>query len=337
MQETKISVIIPVGNDAIYLGEVLNGLSEQTQKPFEVVIVDDRVTDSSLKLLQKTELPIKLLKTTEERYGVSSARNIGAESAGGDIIVFIDSDVLIPLDALSRIGKATEKYDGAIGIQSKYCGFNNTASKYKNQWMRWTFLKLKSPVSLFYTSLAGIKRSAFIESGGFDERYKMPSIEDTVFGNKLAQLGFKIHIDKQLEYIHKRRYSLFDILKTDFRRSKDLVFYFLKGTDKRRKPKTSVPLEAFLVLPISIIGLLYILISILVQIKVIAILGLSLILFIPILYIDFIKHILYEDGFKTAILSALIIIPDMIFSSFGVISSIINSLMKIRTINHNYI
>ncbi|MGQ9706915.1 MAG: glycosyltransferase family 2 protein [bacterium] len=322
MQETKISVIIPVGNGSIYLNEVLKAISEQIHKPYEIIIVNDRVSDNSLEPLKDISLPNKVVETTKERFGVSSARNIGVETTKGNIIIFIDSDVLVPPDALSRIAKAIEKYDGAIGVQSKDCGFDNISSRYKNQWMRWTYLRLKNPISLFYTSFACIKRPAFIKSGGFDERYRSPSIEDTAFGNKLSQLDFKIYIDKQLEYIHKRRYNLFDILRTDFRRSKDLVTYFLMGIGKRRKPKTSVPLEAFIVLPISIIGLLHILISILVQMKLIAILGLSLIFFIPILYIDFIKHILYEEGFKTAILSAFIIIPDMIFSSFGVITGI---------------
>jgi len=328
MQEYKISVIIPVGNGAIYLGEVLNALSQQTQKPFEVVIVDDRVTDSSLKSVQKTELPIKLIKTTEDRYGVSSARNIGAENARGDVIVFIDSDVILNPDALYRIAEAIKHYDGVIGVQSKDCGFNNISSRYKNQWMRWTYIRLKSPVSLFYTSFAVIKRELFIKTGGFDEMYKSPSIEDTAFGNKLSSLGFKIHIDKQLEYIHKRRYNLIDILKTDFGRSRDLTYYFLKNINVRKKFKTSVPIKTFVVLPIAIIGVCYISVFVFTGIKILAILGFSLLTFIPIIYIDFIKHISIEDGCKTALLSSVIIIFDMFISSIGAVAGLFKRFLK---------
>ncbi|RLC43133.1 MAG: hypothetical protein DRH49_02200 [Candidatus Coatesbacteria bacterium] len=328
MQKPTISIIIPVGNKSVYLGEVLEGISDQTVEPNEVIVVDDRVTDSSLAPIWRTDLPVRIVSTTEERYGVSSARNIGADTATGDILVFIDSDVIMPENALEQIVVDLKHSDGVIGIQARQCGFYNFASIYKNQWMRYTYLRQKSPVSLFYTSLAGIKRDAFIKSGGFNEEYQSPSIEDTVYGNKLATMGFRIHIDKRIEYIHKKHYGIVDVMKTDYRRSRDLTIYFVGSFKNAKRPGTSVPVQSFMALPASLAGLSSILFSVFYGSITYLLTGLGLLIITSIVSLDFTLHIRKEEGLKKAILSSIFIIADMLSSSLGVVGGIIMGITR---------
>lgn len=259
-----ISVVIPVGNGSIYLSEVLSSLESQTRIPDEVIIVDDRVKDDSLSNISDYKLNVKLVKTTKEmgRYGVSSARNIGAENSSFGVLLFLDTDVLLPDDYIQNLLEVMEDEDGVLGIQSVDCGFKDFYSNYKNLWMRYTYEVLTDEVGLFYTSCASIKRDCFFKAGSFDEEYRIPGVEDTIFGNKLRKHNINIVIEKSLEYIHKKRYSFKTALLTDLVRSKKLTEYFLYSIKEIKSGKTtSIPFSYFFSIPLTFLSILTISLS----------------------------------------------------------------------------
>ena len=82
--------------------------------------------------------------------------------------------------------RADGDVDGFCGVQAAEMRHRDLVSQYKNLWMRWTYLRQSGDVPLFYTTAAAIRRDAFLRVGGFDVGYATPNVEDTAFGQKLA-------------------------------------------------------------------------------------------------------------------------------------------------------
>ncbi len=85
-----ISVIIPVYNEAAHIGRSLTSLSRQSYQPLEVIVVDDGSTDGTKEVV-KSFRTVKLL--SQAHKGAGAARNLGAASAKGEILMFVDADM----------------------------------------------------------------------------------------------------------------------------------------------------------------------------------------------------------------------------------------------------
>ena len=104
----NISIIIPTYNEKGVLEKCIKSLSEQTQKDFEIIIVDDGSTDNSKLKTQNSKLQFKTQKLTyleQEHKGPGAARNLGAKEAKGDILVFVDADMTFDKDFLVNLVK----------------------------------------------------------------------------------------------------------------------------------------------------------------------------------------------------------------------------------------
>lgn len=89
----KISVIVPVYNVYDYLDKCLNSLVNQTDKDFEVIIVNDGSTDDSQEIIDKYVSENNNMHFfIKENGGLASARNFGLEKATGEYVLFLDSD-----------------------------------------------------------------------------------------------------------------------------------------------------------------------------------------------------------------------------------------------------
>ncbi len=93
MNNTKISVIIPVYNVEKYLCECLDSIVNQTLKDIEIICVNDGSTDNSLSILQEYASKDERIKIIDkENQGQGYARKIGLDNATGKYILFCDSD-----------------------------------------------------------------------------------------------------------------------------------------------------------------------------------------------------------------------------------------------------
>src|SRR5688500_9787763 len=97
----SLSVVIPVRNGGDTLLECLEALTASTRRPDEVIVVDDASTDASGQIARR--FGAQVLEFQDRPHGPASARNRGAAAAWGDILVFIDADILLHPEALEGI------------------------------------------------------------------------------------------------------------------------------------------------------------------------------------------------------------------------------------------
>ncbi len=206
-----ISVIIPSYNTASTIGFCLTAVCASRHADDEVIVVDDGSRDESGAVAAR--FPVQLIRL-EKNMGLSHARNTGAAHAQGDILVFLDADVVVRPDTLVNIGSFFKQHadaSGVVGLLDENCPHDNFFSQYKNLYMNFIFKKISSPVNFLYGSIHALRKKDFQL---YDE--SLAYAEDTDLGRKLAANGKKIYLLKKLLVTHLKPYGFFSLLKNDF-------------------------------------------------------------------------------------------------------------------------
>lgn len=100
----KISIIIPCYNSEKYLGACMDSVLAQTFEDFEAILVDDGSKDNTLAIAQDyAQKDARVHVLAKENGGVAAARNLALAHAQGEWITFVDSDDLLPADALAAL------------------------------------------------------------------------------------------------------------------------------------------------------------------------------------------------------------------------------------------
>lgn len=129
-----ISVIIPVYNGEKYVKKCLDNILLQSFKEFEIIIVDDGSTDSSLFLCQNyAKNDKRILVIHQDNRGSSAARELGVKNASGKFCFFVDCDDWLETDALEKLYNKTIKddIDVVCGLYKKVDAFGNIYYKEK--------------------------------------------------------------------------------------------------------------------------------------------------------------------------------------------------------------
>jgi glycosyltransferase involved in cell wall biosynthesis len=215
-QTLRISVIVPVRNGRLHLARCLEALARSEYSDFEVIVVDDCSTDTTPEIADR--YGARRLRTPRT-VGPGGARNLGALQARGEILVFIDSDVVVPPETLSLLA---EDFSRNPNIAAVFGSYDNTPawptfiSQYKNLMHHYVHqISSESPVT-FWAGCGAIRKSVFDEAGGFDEaKYTLPSIEDIALGLQLTQSGRRIFLDKRIQVKHLKRWTFQNLVRAD--------------------------------------------------------------------------------------------------------------------------
>jgi glycosyltransferase involved in cell wall biosynthesis len=214
-----ISVIVPVLNGGEGFRRCLEALSASTIKPMELWVVDDGSDDHSDRLAQTYGASV--LYTGKRGSGPAVARNLAAQKASGDILFFTDADCAVHPDTLEKVVEVfnqTDAPDAMIGCYDLQPGDPGFLSQYKNLFHSYVHMNSSVEASTFWAGCGAIRRSTFLELGGFDElRYKRPSIEDIDLGYRLKLHGGRITLNKSLMVTHLKRWTPLNLLRTDIR------------------------------------------------------------------------------------------------------------------------
>ncbi|MCI0663000.1 MAG: glycosyltransferase [Acidobacteria bacterium] len=212
----RLSVIVPVYNQVEELTRCLAALSASQYDDFEVIVVDDG-----------SHVPVEPL-VVERGFnylriagpgGPARARNRGAEKAQGRYLVFIDADVCVHPDTLTRFAETfteDETIDAVIGSYDDSPGHPGFISQYKNLFHHYVHQQSNGSIKTFWTGCGAVKREIFFEFGGFDEkRYRRPAIEDIELGTLMSAAGRRIILDGRIKAKHLKKWTLLNLLKTD--------------------------------------------------------------------------------------------------------------------------
>ena len=215
----RLTVIVPVFNGLRVLPGCMDALSRSTlaEDRWNLLVVDDASTDGTGAWAEARGLRVRYVSPGPT--GPAAARNAGAESARGDILVFVDADVEVAPDALSRFARRFEEEPrlGAVfGAYDDRPGQDDFLSQYRNLYHRWVHLRGAGPAETFWAGCGAVRREAFEACGGFDaERYPRPQIEDIELGYRLRDAGWTILLDPEIECRHMKRWTLPGIVRTD--------------------------------------------------------------------------------------------------------------------------
>src|SRR5438046_3174896 len=99
-RNVKISVVIPARDAESVLSRCLDAIEQSSHIPHELIVVDDNSTDSTAAIAHRSGA--KVLKTIAQS-GPGGARNLGARAATGEVLLFVDADVVIQPNTLARV------------------------------------------------------------------------------------------------------------------------------------------------------------------------------------------------------------------------------------------
>jgi len=152
--------------------------------------------------------------------GPAVARNRAAALASGDVLVFVDADVVVAPDALPGMCRLLEEdpgLDGVFGAYDLLPPERNFMSQYKNLSHAYVHEVGDPSASTFWAGLGAIRAAAFRSVGGFDERFRRPSIEDIELGYRLVAAGYSLRLDARFRGRHLKRWTLWSSVVTDIR------------------------------------------------------------------------------------------------------------------------
>ena len=167
-----ISIIIPVYNEESSISNCIKSLLGQSNKDFEIIIVDDGSEDKSELRIKNYKLRNKNLRLyKQEHQGPGTARNLGVKHSKGDILVFVDSDMTFHRDFVKNLIKPIlEGKSKGTFTKEEY------VSNWDNSWARcWNYYqgiadKRRIPSDFPDESpvFRAIKKKEFLMVGGFD-------------------------------------------------------------------------------------------------------------------------------------------------------------------------
>ena len=152
--------------------------------------------------------------------GPAAARNRAAAVATGDILVFVDADVVPAPDALAgmcRLLQSEPEVAAVFGAYDLQPAEPNFMSQYKNLSHARIHETGNREAATFWAGLGAIRTDVFREVGGFDERFRRPSVEDIELGYRVRRAGYRLRLDPAFRGKHLKRWTLWNSVVTDIR------------------------------------------------------------------------------------------------------------------------
>ncbi|MEM7254175.1 MAG: glycosyltransferase, partial [Pseudomonadota bacterium] len=207
---------VPVYNNARDLPRCLNAIIEAIGTlAVEIIVVDDASTDDSGAIART--LGVQLIRL-ESNSGQSTGRNVGAQHALGDILFFVDADVVIAPDAMARVDSFfsnNQDVDAVFGSYDDTPDASGLVSQYRNLLHHFTHQSAHQEAITFWAGCGAVRRAVFLHLGGFNEGYYNGRIEDIELGYRLTNRGHRIVLDKSLWCRHLKHWSLWNMIRTD--------------------------------------------------------------------------------------------------------------------------
>jgi hypothetical protein len=216
LPSARISVIVPAHRAARTLGACLSALRSGTLAPLETMVVDDASDDATREIARGAGAVVIHLPG---RSGPAAARNAGAAAARGEILLFVDADVVVPADAIDAVHRAFAADRDLAALFGSYDAEPDDpglVSQFKNLAHHFVHQQAREESGSFWAGCGAIRREVFVAAGGFDaERYRRASIEDIELGVRLWRAGYRVRLVKALQVRHMKRWTVASAVRSD--------------------------------------------------------------------------------------------------------------------------
>ncbi|MEQ1896968.1 MAG: glycosyltransferase [Vicinamibacterales bacterium] len=219
----SLSVVVPFHRDLAQLQRCLEGVNAagralaSSADLREVIVVADGAVNDPRETT--AEAGARLLAIDGPR-GPAVARNRGAETASGDVIVFIDADVVTGEQAFARMATvlvAEPEVSAVFGAYDEEPAHPAFLSQCRNLAHAFTHQRSSRDAATFWAGLGAVRRNVFRAVGGFDERFERPSVEDIDLGYRILAAGHRIVLDPTIQGKHLKRWTLRSSVIADVR------------------------------------------------------------------------------------------------------------------------
>lgn len=194
-----LAVVVPATDDPATLGRCLAALEAGDRRPDELVV-----------------------QRQPAGAGPAAARNLGSAGASADVLVFVDSDVEVDAEALTRIERHFVddlELVAVFGAYDEDPADPGLVSRYRNLLHHHVHAGAAGEAETFWAGLGAVRRNAFEASGGFDaDSFPLPSVEDIELGMRLRRRGARIVLDPRIRGRHLKRWTVASMVRTDFGR-----------------------------------------------------------------------------------------------------------------------
>lgn len=199
MSAVVFSVIIPSYNEAANIRRCLvSVLANDKDTGYEIVVIDHGSSDGTTEIVKA--LGIRLIEISDRNKTIGALRNIGARHTRGPVLVFLDSDMLVPQDLFKKAQHYFDGgYTGALGFS---CGVPQEAGWVGRVWGARLYQRLDRISNVDYLSGNNIfiNRRVFEEINGFDET--LETNEDKDMTMRVKRAGYSLTSIPETDLLH---------------------------------------------------------------------------------------------------------------------------------------
>ncbi len=206
----RYSVVIPVYNRTDEVDELLQSLTQQTVKDFEVIVVEDGSKVKCDEVVERYKQKLNIKYFYKENSGPGTSRNYGVERASGEFVIILDSDCVVPPQYFAVINKELDinpcdAFGGPDRANDSFTPIQKAISYSMTSFFTTGGIRGgKRKMDKFYPRSfnMGVRRDVYNALGGFS---KMRFGEDIDFSIRIFSAGYTCRLFPEAWVWHKRR------------------------------------------------------------------------------------------------------------------------------------
>mgnify|MGYP001824022438 CR=1 FL=1 len=214
----KVSFVIPVYNRPGETEELLRSLSSQSDRDFEVIIVEDGSSESSESVVEKYRDQLDISYFYKENSGPGPSRNFGCEKAKGEYLIFLDSDCVLPEQYFKIVRESLEQnfsdaFGGPDRAHKDFTNFQKAINFSMTSFLTTGGIRGgNEKMEKFHPRSfnMGFSKEVFKATGGFST---MRFGEDVDLSIRILEHGFRTQLIREAFVYHKRRSNLRQFFK----------------------------------------------------------------------------------------------------------------------------
>jgi GT2 family glycosyltransferase len=210
----RVTVILPFHRTLEHLAQSLPA-ARRSLPEAEILVVADGAVEDCRALAAASDA--RVIDVAGPR-GPATARNRAAAVASGDVLVFVDADVVAAPSALAGMCDVLERDPGLAGVFGAYGrhpAAANFVSQYRNLAHAFVHEQGRREATTFWAGLGAMRAEVFRAVGGFDERFARPSVEDIDLGYRVRRAGHRLRLDPAFRGEHLKPWTLWSGVATD--------------------------------------------------------------------------------------------------------------------------